>query len=246
MYGQFEISLQGEQRYFHYPDQRNTGSFVRRVLSGREYPLFQPPDWHPQLIVDIGANIGAAAMQFLGAYPLAVIHCFEPSSEAFELLEMNTAGLGRVFRHEYGISSSDGECRLYIGKECLSGSSLYLNGKTSSRSEKVKVRRASDVFRELNLTGCDILKIDTEGSELPIIRDLGSLLSGPDALYVEYHSENDRIEIDRLVQPYFALWCSTIYAVNCGVNVYLSHKLLERYPKAVVRPIISSEGARDR
>lgn len=46
----------------------------------------------PRVIFDLGANVGYASLFFALKYPGAEIYAFEPLSENFRMLEMNTGG----------------------------------------------------------------------------------------------------------------------------------------------------------
>lgn len=235
--GTLRFVLNGEPREFYYPDGADTEAYVRRVLAGKEYPLFKDAGWSPYSIVDIGANVGASALQFLATYPHAEVHCFEPGSEALVCLSANLAGIGRAHVHPFGLSSTAERRLLYRGHHRLSQNSLFPGGEASHEGVEVEIRRARQVFLELGLAGCDILKIDTEGCEVPILTDLGSLIRECSVVYLEYHAEDDRLFIDRFLSPFFHLWYASSLGVHRGINVYLSRALVERFPRVAFSEI---------
>lgn len=248
-YGSFTVVLDGEQREFSYPESADTRASVHRVLSGEEYPLFQDVGWNPTLIVDIGANVGASALQFLASYSQADVHCFEPGPEAQRYLSANLAGIKRAHVHPFGLSSAAERRRLYRGHDRLSQNSLFPGGEASHEGVEVEIRRARQVFLEHGLAGCDILKIDTEGCEVPILTDLGSLIRECSVICLEYHAEDDRLFIDRFLRPFFHLWSASCLGVHRGTNVYLSRALVERFPRVAfpeirhdMRSSVSADG----
>ena len=48
----------------------------------------------PQVIWDVGANIGIASVYFAAMYPRAEVYCFEPLGDNLELLQRNVASFG--------------------------------------------------------------------------------------------------------------------------------------------------------
>ena len=52
-----------------------------------------------------------------------------------------------------------------------------------------------------------------------------------DMIYVEYHSEDDRIEIDKIVSPRFLLCSSSADQLHRGTKAYFSKALVAKYPE---------------
>ena len=76
------------------------------ILTGRTYP------WLPfvpdvRVILDAGANCGAATVYFAHRCPEARIHAFEPGSEQRAILDRNTADHPNVSVHPFGLYSED-------------------------------------------------------------------------------------------------------------------------------------------
>ncbi len=234
-----DISFSEYDRKFYYPDCGDSGAYAQSILTGNEYPRFTARGWDPKLIIDIGANIGAATLQFLSAYPGATIHCFEPCPEALKYLHLNTSGLEAVHVHDFGLSSNNEFIDMYIGNVRLSQSSLFASGEVSDQKVKVEIRSASEAFLNIGIEACDIIKIDTEGCEIPILLELESVLNKTDVVFIEYHSENDRLEIDKILSNNFLLWQAKPHAVHRGINVYLSRRIVDCFPQTAFPPILS-------
>jgi hypothetical protein len=79
---------------------------------------------------------------------------------------------------------------------------------------------------EAGVDSIDILKLDTEGCEVPILRSLASRLPRTGIIYVEFHSERDRMEIDRLVLPTHALFQGRIMKPYRGELCYVIRAIL--------------------
>ena len=89
------------------------------------------------------------------------------------------------------------------------------------------LRRASTFFEEHNVDRVKLLKLDTEGAELPILRDLGLWLERVQAIALEYHAEEDRLEIDRLLSRRFALVQGRVHFLHRGTLVYVAREVIE-------------------
>lgn len=220
-----ELEHGGRKRRFNYPVAGNMSALLREVFEGREYPIVQIPGHEVRVIVDIGANIGAAALFFHVNFPQARVVCFEPSPTSFVLLQSNLADEANVELHQAGLLDCAERLRLFVGNQHCMQNSLMQSIETSEAFEEVEVRRASDEFKRLGLDAVSILKIDTEGSELPILRDLSAMLERVDLLYLEYHSEADRRAIDALLSETMVLLCATVTMLHRGSMVYLSKRL---------------------
>ena len=225
-----KLTMDGRTVDFSFPDLGNMRTHVQNVLAGREYPLLRLQGYQATTIVDIGANVGAAAIFFHAAYPEARIYCFEPSPINFGFLHRNASFSHRIFAFPYGLLDRDADMKLFVGRTQWMQNSLLRSIETSDGFEMAKVRAAGREFDERGLSPVSILKLDTEGSELPILRDLGHRLSGVDFLYVEYHSEHDRRTIERMLEPNFILAAAHCAMAHRGTNVYVSNRIVQRFP----------------
>lgn len=165
-------------------------------------------------------------------FPDVQCHTFEPSPGAFPYLKRNADQFpGRVHAYPFGLFSEDAEMELYEGASQSLQNSLYPSPETSGDAYTVQLRHAGDVLEELGLSGISILKVDTEGAELPILHALSDRLNAIEQVYVEYHSEQDRREIDALLAPTHVLARASACLVHRGTNYYLRSDFLERYPE---------------
>ena len=82
------------------------------------------------------------------------------------------------------------------------------------------------MIAEHGISRIGLLKLDTEGSEVPILRDLEDFLDRIDAVFLEYHSEADRLEIDRILSSRFDLCKATIDLVHRGTLAYVAKAII--------------------
>lgn len=173
---------------------------LQSIFEEQEYAV---ADTEPvRTIVDIGANIGLSAMYFKASHPAARVYCFEPCSTSFALLAHNIARLADVQAWQVAVSDFDGQATLKIHAANSGQNSLVGQDANFASSETVPVRDAGALLRELSLTEIDILKVDTEGSELPILRSLAPMLPQVRHILVETHGMQDRLAIEALLHSH--------------------------------------------
>lgn len=169
---------------------------ILRILQGETYPCL-PDIGHIATIVDIGANVGAASIMLAVKYPEARIHAFEPGPAPLELLRRNAAAFPSIAVHDFGLGTDDIQRPLYRSQWDPMSASLLTSAENTPLFDSVTVRRASHALAALDATVIDLLKIDTEGFEVPILEDLGQLVREIRAIYIEFHSDRDRLLLDK-------------------------------------------------
>ena len=145
-------------------------------------------DKESPLIIDCGTNIGVSILYFKKLYPQARIVGFEPFAQAFNVLKSNVEvnNLQNVTVHNLGLTGQDGERALF--HDPANGGGL----RTSFLEQRA--RGASTVVTTTVLSKyidqpVDFLKMDIEGSELPVIEELAQTrkLSLVNEMVIEYH-----------------------------------------------------------
>ncbi len=127
------------------------------------------------IFLDVGGHEGQTLQEVLRpAYRFDVIHCFEPQRECYELLKRKFGAYlgGRLVLHNFGLADFDGEKELY-GEGI--GASLFPDKRDVDNREIQKCRfvRASSFFCEhINAGNLVVMKLNCEGGEVLILRDL--------------------------------------------------------------------------
>ncbi len=195
------------------------------IFAGATYPTISFVS-DVKTIVDIGANVGAASVYFAIAYPDAKVYAFEPGSAPLALLQQNVEPLRNVTVFPFGLHSREQRLSLFQGKNDSVESSLCSTPRTGSESEEIRLLSAPDFLASQGVNRIDILKIDTEGCEVPILRSLNAYLPEVKALYVEYHSERDRRMIDEMLAGTHVLWRGHVTLAYRGEFCYLKRELV--------------------
>jgi FkbM family methyltransferase len=175
-------------------------------LQGKSYPgIHFAGDIN--VVMDVGAYVGDASLFFSLEYPDAQVFAFEPAAAPYRLLEKNTRGRLNIHRFNYGLFSSDEEVPLYKGVVDPATASISKRSAETNteETENVHLRSVSEWLNEQGIDAVDVVKIDTEGCELPILKEMYEHLSSIKIIHLEFHSEDDRKEIDRLLGDTHAL-----------------------------------------
>jgi FkbM family methyltransferase len=193
---------------------------AKETFQGRIYPPV-PFVKTPSRVLDIGANIGASAVTFSLRYPGARIVAVEPGRQAFALLRCNTAGRANIECHNVGLFDTTMKRPLFVGAADSLTNSILPNRFAGERREEIQLVAAEAFAAETGMTRPDIIKIDTEGCELAILSAMSESVRDAKVVYLEYHSEEDRIEIDEMLRPTHILYAGSVSFPHRGEFVYV-------------------------
>lgn len=149
------------------------------------------------VVFDVGANVGVAAVFFAAECHAGVVHCFEPVRPLYDYLRVNIEPYPACVAHHYGLSDRTRHTTItfYPTAAAMSGlyadpdadaelvrTSLMNRGATREQAERAvpesyrrdtldcELRNTSEVFDELGVERIDLLKIDVEKAELDVMR----------------------------------------------------------------------------
>jgi FkbM family methyltransferase len=135
---------------------------------------------HCPVIFDVGANVGQSIDLFRRHFGCPVIHAFEPSHETFRELERRTGALSDVHLNNCALGSRSAVFD-FIENSCSLLSSFLEPGADCWGSIKkrhpIPVRSLDDYCEERGITEIDILKSDTQGFELEVLKGARRLLA---------------------------------------------------------------------
>ena len=184
---------------FHLHDTtQDRGEGLANILRGTTYPIIKNID--AEVIVDLGANVGAASVFFAMNYPNSQIFSFEPTLMNFSLLRRNMESFHNVKIFNKGAHASDRVEKIFLDNQKGGRNSIYQSWTKSKHYEKVELVNIANFLEIQNIKKIDILKIDTEGCEVPIIKTLSNYYESLSVIYLEYHSVSDKKELLRLLE----------------------------------------------
>lgn len=149
----------------------------------------------PRTVLDIGANIGAFARRAHAEWPTAQVFCYEPMPFNVEKLLQNVDSSWCQVE-PYAVRAEAGVQDIHIGDMFVTGG-FSQTSRTTSQTIQVNCVAAA------TLPSCELVKIDTEGSEVEILTHLN--LEKTQILMLEHHSLADAETLKRMLSPAFEL-----------------------------------------
>jgi FkbM family methyltransferase len=172
------IKLFGSDIYFTTPPEFLHG--IREIFVEEVYR--QSLQTKPY-VIDCGANIGMSVIYMKRLYPDARIVAFEPDDTNFKLLEDNTRSFGytNVTLRKEAVWIED--TQLHFADTGSMSSRVEKAGATNTKV--VNAIRLKDVLTE----PVDFLKIDIEGAEYAVLKDIREKLPFVKNMFLEYHGD---------------------------------------------------------
>lgn len=139
----------------------NGETFLLRALSA----------FRPQVLIDVGANVGDWTLAARELCPGAEIHALEIAGPTFETLLANLRDQPRIRARNVGLSDAPGSVRLrhYADFPALTTSTDYPHPFAHEEIEG-RVATGDSYLVQEGIGHVDILKIDVEGMEEPVLR----------------------------------------------------------------------------
>lgn len=164
----FQISLRG-MGILNYKDSTASGErrFLEDTLAGAPRPV----------VFDIGANEGSYSAAILSISPNADVYAFEPHPATFQRLSSRFSSARNVTVVNAACGKSKGSAALfdYSGSQGSAHASLHSgvietihHGK--SDQHLVNIVDVDSFVAEHGIANIDLLKIDTEGNELEVLK----------------------------------------------------------------------------
>lgn len=151
------------------------------------------------VVFDVGANIGQTALFFNRHFPDATITSFEPVSGAYNKLAANVKHIGRIRCHQFALGEKKEflEIRLFPDSQSTHNTIVEsIMSRYGNQVEKIEVTTGDTFCREHDIQEIDLLKIDTEGYEMKVLKGFSEMLkkSKIKAIYCEagFNPDNKR------------------------------------------------------
>jgi FkbM family methyltransferase len=171
---------------------------ITKKLLKRESEYWLPPQFQPRTILDLGANIGMASVDFAFRYPAASITAIEPVEANFRLLEKNIAGFPNIRARQAAVGREDARAALRGAGQSFHAQPWSEESARAGR-EQITVRGINSLIDELGLEQIDLIKIDVEGAEYDVLTTLKpALLQNVQWIVGELHGVRDFALLDYL------------------------------------------------
>jgi FkbM family methyltransferase len=159
---------------------------------------------------DVGANLGTWALQLIDCCPAAQLHCFEIAPQLVEGLIGALRDFPNAKLNPVGLSDSEGTLQLKYVPGATSTSTLHEPLIASSwgfQHETVSVPvTTGDKYVSDNAIGhIDILKIDTEGHELSVLKGFAGTLQAGKVSLIQFEHGSVHIAARSLLRDFYQL-----------------------------------------
>lgn len=121
-------------------------------------------------IFDIGANIGQTNTYFRKRFPQATIYSFEPVSTTFQLLKNKIGDNKNTYCYQFAFGSQETTLPISLNTNTQLNSLVNTNENQTNQTELVTVKTIDQFCLENSVDTIDILKTDTEGFDLEVIK----------------------------------------------------------------------------
>jgi FkbM family methyltransferase len=137
------------------------------------------PGWSPRLVFDVGANRGQTTRTLKRHWPHAVVHAFEPVASTYATLTATVGGMNGVHCHPLALSDQAGvkTVRVLPNSQVNSLKPNRAAADPAAVIQELRLARLDDVCREHHIEQIDVLKTDTEGGDLDVLRGAGAMLA---------------------------------------------------------------------
>lgn len=160
--------------------------------------IYKYPGYHIKagdVIIDIGANIGAFSTYAATQSSDVKVYAYEPFPQNVDWLRFNlkNSDLNNVAVFQQAVARSPGMRSLQVNRFSWICHSLIATEKLQEEDLKVQCITLDEIITENKIEKCDLLKLDCEGSEYEILEGSSlETLSKIKKIVCEYHTLNSQ------------------------------------------------------
>jgi len=188
--GSLRFNLTSAEKKWILPDVITLETYFPKISGKEDYKLNER-----DIIIDVGANVGLFCVYAARIAKKGKVFAFEPVKENFDRLinNININKIKNIVVENKGLSNKKKKAKIYLCEKNTGGHSTnknkfaYLNEKIRS-TEMIELITLQDVFDTYKIKKCNFLKIDCEGEEFKILKNLPtSYFKRIDKIVLEYH-----------------------------------------------------------
>jgi len=172
---------------FRLPNLEDLSVFrLRCQIIRRELEKIDCSLWDRPVVFDVGANDGSTFLPFARCLPWARIYAFEPTPELVAKIHSQSAGLKNYHLVPKAVGETPGTAPFNVAGTANWGCSSFLEFSAGlevtwpdrtdfkvTQKIEVEVIRLDAFVREQKIERIDFLHVDTQGTDLAVLRSLG-------------------------------------------------------------------------
>lgn len=168
--------------------------FIKRSIKYLFKEIFIKKTYHfstvnnSPVIFDCGANVGLATIYFKSIYPNSKVIAFEADAITHNILRNNLIDYSNVTTYQKALVDFEGEIKFFYNKQEAGDLGMSINERYFKDFEIVPATKLSNYIE----TEVDLLKLDIEGAEDLVIKDLISSkkIRYIKQMIIEYHYQD--------------------------------------------------------
>ena len=178
----------------------------------------------PQMVVDVGANVGDVALHLRRWFPHATIHAIEPISATFRTLQARVRNDPAIKCHQLALGAAP-ERREIVLRENSELNTLVSDPSiahaTSGARETIAIDTLDAFCAREHITSIDLLKLDVQGFEEAVLAGAQTMLPRTRFLYAEAGFRPENRDIATFDRVFDALYPRGFFV--CGFYDPLRH-----------------------
>jgi FkbM family methyltransferase len=173
--------------------------------NGEQWLLSKLAAFRPEVVFDVGANVGDWLILARATLPDSQLHAFEIVESTFTALAERMAGTAGVVLNHCGLSDHSGSATMHLfdASSKLSSHVAYPHG--PYQEAICPVKRGDEYVGEKGIKRIDLLKIDVEGAEHLVLKGFGALLDADDIDVIQFEYGMVNIITHFLLRDFYQL-----------------------------------------
>ncbi|MGA0594955.1 FkbM family methyltransferase [Enterovirga sp. CN4-39] len=141
------------------------------------------PTYEPNVVLDVGANVGQTVRRIRRSFPNVSVHCFEPVPAAFDKLSDYLANDINATPHRLGLGDADNAVIMTVADH--STANRVVRSEIPGKTQEVLFQRGDTWCASKGISHVSVLKVDAEGYDLKVLVGFGAMISAQKVDFIQ-------------------------------------------------------------
>lgn len=162
--------------------------------------------FNPEVIFDVGANVGQWSTFAYNTCKNATIYAMEPIPEIYNTVKENCAHMGRIKPQNIGLSSETKSINFhYFPKGNLFNSMFDIPNEGEQKLIACQVINGDEFCKQINVDHIDFMKIDVEGAEHLVLEGMNSMLMNAKIKAIQFEYGRNNVYTKFILKDFYEL-----------------------------------------